>query len=158
MLLGAHETVVRSAYAVLEPRPSGERRRPGVLYLTTERLIFEAPTSRGLVRDLVGGRDVETLLDEPLSRLRNVSVRQGRWARARLVVDGPEPRVVLDLLEPEAWTVAVAEARRRAELLRERAGPGSSGTGRTVVKLRCRYCRGLSDEANERCPSCGAPF
>lgn len=159
MLLGAHETILRSAYAVLETRSHEQRRRrPGVLYLTTERLVFEAPSSRGLVRDLVGGRDVEVLVDGPLARLRNVSLRQGRWARARLVVDGTEQRAVLDVLEPEAWTAAISEARRRAELASE-AKPGATGRAdRTVVKVRCRYCRGLGDEGTDRCPSCGAPF
>jgi len=158
MLLGAHETVIRSAYAVLEPRSPDRRRRPGVLYLTTERLVFEAPSSRGMVRDLVGGRDVEILVDDPLARLRNVSLRQGRWARARLVVETAEYRAVLDVLEPEAWTVAISDARKRAELASE-ARPGTTArVDRTVVKVRCRYCRGLGDEGADRCPSCGAPF
>lgn len=159
MLLGAHETVVRSAYAVLDARTHGSRRRrPGVLYLTSERLVFEAPGSRGIVQDLVVGRDVELLVDEPLARLRNVSVRRGRWARGRLVVDRAEHRTVFDVLEPEAWTVAIADARRRAEVARE-ASPVPSGTaGRTIVKVRCRYCGGLGEEASDRCASCGAPF
>ena len=159
MLLGARETVLRSAYAVLEPRrEAGTARRPGVLYLTTERLVFEAPGSRGLVRDLVGGREVEMLIDEPLAKLRNVSLRRGRWSRARLVVDGSEGRVVLDVLEPEAWTVAISDARRRAELATQGPHGASSVPERTVVKIRCRYCRGLAEEGSERCPSCGAPF
>ena len=159
MLLGARETVVRSAYAVLETgTKERSRRRAGVLYLTTERLVFESPDSRGLVRDWVGGRDVAMLVDEPLGRLRNVSVRRGRFGRTRLVVDGGDGRGVLDVLEPDAWAMAIADARRAAEL--------SAGTGRglpvhpvrTVVKVRCRYCGGLGDETADRCASCGAPF
>lgn len=159
MLLGARETVVRSAYAVLETG-AGERsrRRAGVLYLTTERLVFESPDSRGLVRDLVGGRDVSAVVDEPLARLRNLSVRRGRFGRTRLVVDAPDGRSAYDVLEPDAWVLAIADARRAAEL--------SVGTGRslpahsvaTVVKVRCRYCGGLGDETADRCLSCGAPF
>ncbi len=157
MLLGAHETVVRSAYAVLDGH-GGDRRRPGVLYLTNERLLFEAPGSRGFVRDLVSGREVETLVDEPLAGLRNVSVRRGRIGRPRLVVDRANGRSVLDVLEPEAWSHAIAETRRSAELAREPPRPVTIGHARTVVKVRCRYCGGLGDEGSDRCPSCGAPY
>lgn len=158
MLLGAHETVVRSAYAVLEARGGDRGRRPGVLYLTTERLVFEAPGSRGIVRDLVEGREIDVLVDEPLERLRNVSIRKGRWARARLVIDRPERRMAFDVLEPEAWAAAITESRRRAELLRETAHAPEHRPGRPLVKVRCRYCGGLGDESVDRCPSCGAPL
>jgi len=159
MLLGAHETVVRSAYAVLEsPAHGGRRRRPGVLYLTTERLVFEAPSSGGIVRAFVAGRETDILVDEPLAGLRNVSVRKGRWARPRLVVDRVELRLTFDVLEPDEWTVAVAEARHRAQLLHETSHHVPAPPGRAVVKVRCRYCGGLGDETSDRCPSCGAPF
>ncbi|HYA10401.1 MAG TPA: hypothetical protein VEH10_01835 [Thermoplasmata archaeon] len=159
MLLGAHETVLRSAYAVVASGTGGgPRRRPGVLYLTSERVVFEAPASRGIVRDLVAGRETEILVDEPLARLRNVSVRKGRWARPRLVVDRGEHRAAFDVLEPEEWVVAIAEARRRAELVHEAARGALAPPGRSVVKVRCRYCGGLGDETSDRCPSCGAPF
>jgi hypothetical protein len=158
MLLGAHETVVRSAYAVVEGHRQGGR-RPGVLYLTSERLLFEAPGSRGFVRDLLSGRDVETLVDEPLASLRNISVRRGRIGRPRLVVDRSSGRSVFDVLEPEAWSRAIAEAHRAAELTREvPRPPAPPGHARTLVKVRCRYCGGLGDETATRCPSCGAPF
>lgn len=157
MLLAAHESVVRSAYAVLETRTQdARRRRPGVLYLTTDRLIFESPGSRGMVRDLVAGRETETLLDEPLAHVRNVSIRKGRWSRPFLVVERAEHRAVFDVLEPESWVVAIAESRRRRELRSEAATPRAP-TG-TVVKIRCRYCGGLGDEESNRCPACGAPF
>jgi hypothetical protein len=159
MLLGAHENVVRSAYAVLELRTHDRRQRhPGVLYLTTERLVFEGPHSRGIVKDLVEGRDVEIFLDEPLGRLRNVTVRRGALGSPRLVVDRPDHRAAFDVLEPDAWVSAIAETRRRAELaVRPPATPGPHGAS-TVVKVRCRYCGGLGDEGASRCPSCGAPF
>jgi hypothetical protein len=159
MLLGARESILRSAYAVLEPGGAQPRRRPGVLYLTTERLVFESPGSRGLVRDLVAGRDPDLLLDEPLVRLRNASVRRGRFARSRLVVDPHGHRAVLDVLDPEGWVVAIGESRRQAELAREASVPRPHAEHpASSVKVRCRYCRGLADERNDRCPSCGAPL
>jgi hypothetical protein len=159
MLLGARETVVRSAYAVLETgRGERSRRRPGVLYLTTERLIFESPDSRGLVRDFVSGRDVAIVVDDPLAGIRNASVRRGRIGRARLVVDRGDHRAVFDVLEPDAWTMAIADARRAAELASESGRALPAHAGRTVVKVRCRYCGGLGDETADRCPSCGGPF
>ena len=159
MLLGARETVVRSAYAVLEfPPRDDRRRRPGVLYLTTERLLFEAPASSGIVRDLVRGRETDLVVEEPLARLRNVTVREGRWGHSRLIVDGSGPRLAFDVLEPHEWRVAVGDVRRAAELARETPAAPAHGLGRTVVKVRCRYCGGLGDESADRCPSCGAPF
>lgn len=159
MLLRGQETIVRSAYAVLEARAGpGGRRRPGVLYLTSERLVFEAPASRGRVRDLVDGREVEIIVDEPLARLRNASVRSGRLARPRLVVDRGEHRAVFDVLEPEAWTSAIADAHRRATASSDRGGAASPTLTRPVVKVRCRYCGGLGEEGRNTCPSCGAPF
>ncbi len=159
MLLGARETVVRSAYAVLETAGGASpRRRPGVLYLTSERLVFEGPDSRGLVRDLVGGRDVTMLVDEPLAGLRNVTVRRGRLGRSRLVIDRPPHRSAFDVLEPDAWASAIADTRRAAELAAEPGRGLPTHPGRTVVKVRCRYCGGLGEETADRCPSCGAPF
>ncbi len=160
MLLGPHEKVLRSAYAVLERGPHGrDRPRPGVLYLTTERLVFESPRSRGVVRDLVGGRDVDRVLDLPLAELHNVAVRRGRWSRPRLVLDLGGHREVVDLLAPEEWSAAIGEARRghAAEPAGVPAAVVPHAT-RTVVKVRCRYCGGLADEAHNRCPSCGAPL
>lgn len=160
MLLGAHETVLRSAYAVLDKGShDDERRRPGVLYLTTERLVFEAPASRGVVRDLLEGRDQELLVDLALGAVRNVGVREGRFANPRLVVDAEGRRAAFDVLEPQAWSFALAEARRAAELRQDRPSPAPAvPEPRTVVKLRCRYCGSLGDEVHRRCTSCGAPL
>lgn len=159
MLLGPQEQVVRSAYAVLDKGSHDpERRRAGVLYLTTERIVFEAPRSRGVVRDLVGGPDVDLLIDVPLEAVRNVTVRKGRWARPRLVLDVKGPRAALDVLEPEAWASAIADAHRRVGML-SGAGPSeSAAVGAPVVKVRCRYCGGLVGEDDRRCPSCGGPL
>ncbi len=150
---------MRSAYAVLERGSDGsDRRRPGVLYLTTERLIFEAPGSRGLVRDLVQGREVDLVLDHPLGSLRHASVREGRWARARLVLEIGSRRSVFDVLEPAAWSGAIAEARHRAMLATSGSATSSPRSDREAgSRARCRYCGGLLDGRAGRCPSCGAP-
>lgn len=160
MLLGPRETVLRSAYAMLDPSASGgERRRPGVLYLTNERLVFEAPASRGLVRDFVKGRETELLVNAPLLALHNANVQRGRFSRVRLVVDLGVRRPAFDVLEPDEWLSAIAEARRIPH------GAGSEPVvalghphHASSVKLRCRYCGGLADEGQTRCPSCGAPL
>jgi len=159
MLLGPKEQVVRSAYAVLDKGSHDpERRRAGVLYLTTERIVFEAPRSRGVVRDLVGGPDVDRLIDVPLGAVRNVTVRAGRWAHPRLVLDVEGPRAALDVLEPEAWSSAIADAHRRAGSSPGVASSDRATAGLPVVKVRCRYCGSLAGEADRRCPSCGGPL
>jgi hypothetical protein len=159
VLLGAHEQVMRSAYALLDKGSHDpDRRRAGVLYLTTERVIFEAPRSRGVVRDLLGGQDVDLLIDVPIGALRNVVVRRGRLARPRLVLDSGGHRAVLDVLEPEAWASEIAEARGRNSPKTTLPPDPLLATGEPVVKLRCRYCGGLAAEVDRRCPACGAPL
>ncbi|HTT16276.1 MAG TPA: hypothetical protein VMH49_02795 [Thermoplasmata archaeon] len=160
MLLGARETVVRSAYAVLDRGShDADRRRPGVLYLTTERLVFEAPGSRGAMLDLLGGRDPDLLVDVALAAVRNVSVRSGRLVKARLVVEAEGRRAAFDVLEPHVWTNEIAEVRRASELGREsRHAARDAAVPPPVVKVRCRYCGSLGDERHHRCPACGAPL
>jgi len=157
MLLHAGESTLRSAYAVLESAHGDPPHRgPGVLYLTNRRLVFESPVSRGMVRDLVGGRDSRLVLDVPLGELRNVSVRRGRIRGTRFVVDLLHDRPAFDVLDPDAWVAAVAQARR------ELPAPGGAGAPavhlieRQVVKVRCRYCGTLGNEGEPRCPFCGA--
>ncbi|MGP8077081.1 MAG: hypothetical protein ACLQD8_01255 [Thermoplasmata archaeon] len=159
MLLHAGESILRSAYAVLESgRDNPPHRGPGVLYLTNRRVVFESPVSRGIVRDLVGGRDSRLVLDVPLSDLRNVSVRHGRIRGVRLVLDLFHDRPAFDVLDPEAWVASISQARRD---LPPPGGPGTPSVHlieRQVVKIRCRYCGTLGNEGDSRCPFCGAPL
>ena len=159
MLLDPGESVRRSAYAVCEPsggRPPGLR--PGVLYLTNHRLLFEAPVSRGRVRDLIGGRDTRLLVDARLGELRNATVRRGRLRGERLVVELPGGLVGFDVLEPEAWVSAIAQARREGSAPPPAGGAPGAGVERTIVKIRCRYCSALGEYGAGRCPACGAPL
>lgn len=154
MLLRSGEHLLRSAYAVIESnhRPTGVR-GPGVLYLTNLRILFEAPVSSGLVRDIVRGRETRLVFDGPLHDLEDVHVRQGRIASPRLVVTTPSARPSFDVLDPEGWVTAIAQARRALP------PPGAAVTAvieRQVVKVRCRYCGNLGNEVDGRCPTCGA--
>ena len=159
MLLHSGEHLVRSAYAVLDGGgPAFPGRRPGVLYLTNRRLVFESRISRGFVRDLVSNRETEIVLDVPLEELRHLSIRPGRIRGPRLVLDLARGRPAFDLLEPGEWAGSIADARRAVPV---RPGPDASGPGigeRPVVKVRCRYCGNLGQESDRRCPFCGAPL
>jgi hypothetical protein len=159
MLLDPGESVLRSAYAVLE-RPEGGATRggPGVLYLTNRRLLFEAPASRGLVRDLLQGRENHLAWHERLPEIRNVAVRRGRIGRARLVVEAANGRPVFDLLDPDAWAGAIAEARHGAMPSQGAVPTVVQTVEREIVKIRCRYCGRLANEVNSRCPACGGPL
>jgi len=159
MLLASGESVLRSAYAVFEASDgSSPRRNAGVLYLTNHRLLFESAVSRGLVRDFLGGRESRLVLEAALGDLRNLSIRRGRIGGPRLVVELHQTRPAFDLLEPEEWMAAIAQARR------DLPAPGARGPTtpqlieRQVVKVRCRYCGTLGGEADMRCPSCGGPL
>ena len=159
MLLHPGESRRRSAYAVLGGESPTEVRGPGVLYLTTQRLVFEMPVPRGAVRGLVRGRGTTTVLDAALAQVRNASVRRPRLGRAWLVLELTEGRPAFDVLDPEEWAAAIASAKRSA--------PPTTALGvplfppvieREVVRVRCRYCGSLAREADRRCPACGAPL
>lgn len=157
MLLHSGESTLRSAYAVLESAHGDPPHRgPGVLFLTNRRLIFESSVSRGVVRDLIGGRDTRLVLDTPLTEVRNVTVRRGRIRGVRLVVDLAHERPTFDLLEPEAWVSAIAQARRDLPPPGALGGPSVHLIERQVIKVRCRYCGTLGNEGDARCPFCGA--
>jgi hypothetical protein len=159
MLLGHGENVLRSAYAVASrgDGSDGPPKGPGVLYVTTQRIVFEAPVARIRIGRRTPG-ETEMQLDVSLHELKNVAVRRGRIGRPRLVLELPHGRPSFDVLEPEAWTGTIAQAKR--------ALPPPTGLGwssvhtieRQVVKVRCRFCGALGNEVDGRCPSCGAPL
>jgi len=152
MLLHHGESLLRSAYAVLEGEDVPQAAHgPGVLYLTTHRVIFESGRSRGLAR----GASTRTVIDASLHEVRNVSVPRRRIGRARLVVELTLGRPAFDVLDPPAWAGAIAQAKRALPL----GGPVTSTLiERQVVKVRCRYCGHLGNEVDGRCPQCGAPL
>jgi hypothetical protein len=157
MLLKGGESLLRSAYAVADASPAlGLARGPGVLYLTSHRLLFETPESRGAVRDFVQGKAVRLALDTALPDLRNASVRRGRVARPRLVLEFAAGRAAFDVLDPDAWLGQIAMARR--DLPSTSAGPSVYTVERPVIKVRCRFCGTLGHEGDARCPACGAPL
>lgn len=158
MLLLPGESVLRSAYAVLESDSSASfEGGAGVLYLTNRRLLFESRISRGLVRDFVGGRETRLVLEARLLDLRNISVRKGRIGPARLVIELPQGRPAFDVLEPESWVAAISQARREHPSSVDTLA-ASQVIERQVVKVRCRFCGTLGNEVDGRCPSCGAPL
>lgn len=154
MLLLPNERTIRSAYAVLGPeqRPDGVR-GPGVLYLTSQRIVFEAPASSGVVRDFLRGRDTHLVLDHDLRTITNAFVRRGRIGHPWLVVQFPGGRASFDVLDPDAWVGAIAQAKR---VFAPVEGGSTTLVERQVVKIRCRYCGSLANEVDGRCPYCGA--
>lgn len=155
MLLLSGEHLLRSAYAVLEAehRPQGVR-GPGVLYLTNLRLVFEAPSSDGLVRDLFRGRETRRVLESSLHAVTDVTVRRARLGgKSLLVVELAGARPAFDVLDPESWAGAIAHAKRA---LPPPTAGGSMVIERQVVKVRCRYCGNLGNEVDGRCSFCGA--
>jgi hypothetical protein len=162
MLLGPGEGVLRSEYAVLLDGhgPGIVRKSAGVLYLTNHRCLFETSISRGVVRTLVRGRDPVVLLESALPALRNVTVLRPRIGKPRLLIETRQARATFDVLDPDAWFQAVAEARQA--LPSPYVPPPSAITTHTierqVVKVRCRFCGSLGNEVDGRCATCGAPL
>ena len=156
MLLHSGESKLRSSYAVIEGYGPESYRGPGVLYLTTQRLIFESSVSSGLVRGLMLGRETVTVLETPLGHVRNASVRRGRLGRARLQLELTVGRPSFDVLDPEAWTAAIATAKQSMPPPAVGGAVTMHTIERQVVKIRCRYCGSLGNEVDGRCPTCGA--
>jgi hypothetical protein len=156
MLLHHGESRLRSAYAVLEGIAPAAANGPGVLYLTTQRLVFESSVSKGIVRGLVLGRETVTVLDASLFQVRNVSVRRGRVGHDRLQVELTRGRPSFDVLDPDAWLAAIALAKRSLPSPYAATGFVTHTIERQVVKIRCRFCGGLGNEVDGRCPACGA--
>ncbi|MGI0070640.1 MAG: hypothetical protein ACRECT_00950 [Thermoplasmata archaeon] len=157
MLLHPGESKLRSSYAVIEGYGPEAYRRPGVLYLTTQRLLFETSVSPGIVRGIVHGRETVTVLEAPLPHVRNASVRRGRLGRERLQLELFAGRPSFDVLDPAAWIVAIGSAKQTMP------APSTANPSlvverieRQVVKVRCRYCGSLGNEVDGRCPTCGA--
>lgn len=163
MLVGPGESILRSEYAVLMDGtgPAIVRKTPGVLYLTNHRCVFETLVSKGVVRDLVQGRDPTVMLDAPLPSLRNLSVQRPRLGKPRILIDTGSTRATFDVLDPEEWFQALAKA-RQALPSPYATPPGPTHTThvieRQVVKVRCRFCGTLASEVDGRCPACGAPL
>jgi len=159
MLLGHGESVLRSAYAVAS-RGDGSDGPPngaGVLYVTTLRIVFEASVARRRIgrRSLA---ETVTQLDVSLHELKNVAVRRGRIGRPRLVLELAHGRPSFDVLEPEAWTGTIAQAKRALPPSGAAAWGSTHTIERQVVKVRCRFCGALGNEVDGRWPSCGAPL
>jgi hypothetical protein len=150
MLLHHGESLLRSAYAVLEGEEvPNAAHGPGVLYLTTHRLVFESGRARGISR----GQSTRTVLDASLHEVRNVVIPRRRLGRERLVVELTLGRPSFDVLDPQAWAGAIAQAKRALPI------GGVAPTTlieRQVVKVRCRFCGHLGNEVDGRCASCGA--
>jgi len=160
MLLGAGETILRSEYAVLlEGQGSGVvPRSTGVLYLTNHRCVYETTPSRGVVRNLVSGREPVMVLNAALPHVHNVTVIRPRLGRVRLHLDVPGARLTFDVLDPEAWREAIAAARRALPSGHAPPVVATHTIERQVVKVRCRFCGTLANEVDGRCPQCGAPL
>ncbi|HYA58381.1 MAG TPA: hypothetical protein VEH57_08005 [Thermoplasmata archaeon] len=159
MLLNHGESLLQSAYAVLEnTEPPSSAHGPGVLYLTTHRLVFESSVSSGRVRDFVRGREPRIVLEASLLSVRDARVRRGRLGKPRFVVDLGGSRPAFDVLDPDGWCSALAQAKRALPLPTPPGAPATYTIERQVVKVRCRFCGSLGNEVDGRCPSCGAPL
>jgi hypothetical protein len=154
MLLQHGESLLRSAFAVLKSGITPEAALgPGVLYLTNHRLVFES----GRIGRLGRRTPPATVVDAPLTEVKDLGVTRRRVGGPRLEVALPIGRPTFDVLEPQEWVAAIALAKRSSP------PPGATVTERVtierqVVKVRCRYCSTLGNEVDGRCPSCGAPL
>ncbi|HTT15650.1 MAG TPA: hypothetical protein VMG81_07765 [Thermoplasmata archaeon] len=154
MLLQPGETVLRSAYAVLEDGVVPEASLgPGVLYLTNHRIVFE----QGRPHRLGRARPTSTVVNSSLLEVHDVAVPPRRLRAPRLRVELTHGKPSFELLDPAGWAHAIALAKRAFPV------PGATVVERVtierqVVKVRCRFCGSLAPEVDRKCPACGAPL
>jgi hypothetical protein len=150
MLLSVGESVVLREHVV--PYRWGEQSGRVTVHLTTLRVVLERPPRGGLLSSRVAA----TVLDVPLRNVTNASLG-AVLRRARFVsLETSLGEVLLDVVDPPKWLAAIAAA--RAGVAHASAAPATvtHTIERHVVKIRCRHCGTLSDERQDRCPSCGA--
>ena len=149
MLLLQGESEIRHEHAV--PYRRGEATGRGSVYLTNYRLVLESTPGR-----VLGTGAPATLLDVSLREVRNISVGRVLRKPRYVAVEAGSEVLRLDVVDPAAWVQAVAGA--RAGVPHPHAPPPAPThtVERHLVKIRCRHCGTLSDERNDRCPSCGA--
>jgi hypothetical protein len=154
MLLRRGESLVRSAYAVLEGGVVPESSwGPGVLYLTNHRLVFERGHRRGGNR-----RPNSTVVNSALEDVHDVAVPRRRLRSPRLAVELSHGRPTFDVLDPEGWASAIAETKRAPVAPASPPVVERITIERQVVRVRCRFCLTLASELDRRCPACGAPL
>lgn len=137
-----------------------------MLYLTNFRILFETHVSRGFLL----GMEPLIPLEVPLEHLENLSLGRTRLGRRRLVIHTHATTDEFDVLDPEMWVQAIAQAKLRLPprvpgthtvVVHIPPSPPSdppTTIERQVVKVRCRHCGGLFNEVDGKCPNCGAPL
>lgn len=170
-LLIPGETVTKKQGGVTLGRGIGST---GDLVLTNNRLLFVPSRLWALVlpdpKTLVGRRDVTQI---PLQNIKSVKKsfgalkvqadqeytftvsvwRTGGWVDAveqamHAAIEPPAPTPVQPSVEMRmAPAVGEEKAVTEKEIVREKV---------VIVKIRCPYCHGVSDELLDVCPHCGA--
>ena len=149
MLLSQGESELRHEHVV--PYRLGDVAGRASVYLTNDRLVVESSPGRILATGAP-----TTVLDVPLSELRNASVGSFLGRRRYLAVEAGREMVRLDVVDPGGWVRAVTEAKSMVPHPRSQRATATHTIERHVVKIRCRHCGGLSDELRTKCPNCGA--
>lgn len=155
MLLSGDEVEILREHVVPFRGPHAEGR--GTFFLTSTRLVVEEPRARRL-----RPAEVHTVLDVPLAAITNASVAAVLRRPRYLLIEMGAQKLRADVVDPMKWVHAIQSA--KSGPLRREPAPTTVATvtihtiERQVVKVRCRHCGTLSDEVQDRCPSCGAPL
>ena len=163
MILNPGESVVMYGGATLH---AGARLTPGMLVLSSHRMVFET-----------GGPMPFTVIDLGLERVWNVhagSFQESKRAATRefLTVETSYGRSVFEVQSARSWAAEIVKARYQVPAPRAPPPPpppppSAGGMGPPIVvnvaapaapkiMLSCRYCGNLYDGVAGRCDKCGA--
>jgi len=167
VILGRGEHLIGSGGASLARGPEGV---PGILYLTSTRIVFEAGA---------GGPTPFTAYEKGLDSVRNVlpgvasRFRSGK--REFLTIEDEQGRAIFRVTDAQVWVDAIVAAKSVLPPLppstpSESVPPSSRGyAGQAPVivnvqappapqiMMHCRHCGNLYDATKGRCDKCGAP-
>ncbi len=168
MLLQRGETMVVSGGATLVRGPEGT---PGMLYLTTMRVVFEAGA---------GGPSAFTAYQEGVDGIWNVHAGSESkllsGTREYLTIEGSRGRFVFRVVSSRGWVDAITNTKAHTAVPPPPPSqhlpppppppPYSSGGGIVLnvqapaaptIMMHCRHCGNLYDATKGRCDKCGAP-
>lgn len=161
-MLGPGEAMVQSESA------ESESGRGGMLYLTSQRIIFEGAKHDGIIKQAVRGVRMATLLDVQLAHISNVHSDKPLIGRATLRVEAGGKAHIFKVRDADQWVGAVSRTRQTApapspyglaahqpvivNVHQAAAAPAAP----PQVYLHCRYCGTLGTPGGKHCANCGA--
>jgi hypothetical protein len=175
MLFDGDERSVYQEHSVILNEDKG---KTGTLILTNKRLVLEKVT---IEKHLIGKTKKNEIIVfvTPLTEIMKADVitkRFGKPVSFKITHSGTNS--IFTVSDPNVWLNQILKAKSEVGMIHPSVQQPGQGLGvninlssspqgipqaapaqtieRQVIKIRCRYCGGLYDEVETKCPNCGA--